>query len=405
MKYLSVHATGGVMTIDRIPFERLEFTHDIDSLKDLCTSLVKIESTVDEWDLIRIDAKHYLSTLSTQTCSPKMLEALGDSLMDSLANFKATPIEGELIISIIERGSVVYELTEAGGITHIDHVHEVASPCGKKRPLREAFAVEQLTLKMPWQPRVTDIDVLSQLARAHGIDNLGMIVGVSNDVPGDTRLSHFTLVADQYNDTYHGSYTVNIEWTGRRPQRSAARAEPVSVKEDIDQLLGADTQRELTVHPDSSPSAAELYADLLSSVDVELPRMPLFMPVVWPKDMRDKPTKVQLYVSPEDDTYTGDVWVIINWRTSVTIEGRVHLSSMFDGVENHKLILGRRTSITADDVYAALCKHASKALPGVKLNRAGWKIRLVDFETLVEITVSPEDDNFYGSLRVRINWV
>ena len=187
MQYLSVRATGGLLTIDGIPFHTLEFVHDIDSLKDLCTSLVKFESKLDEWNLIRMDAEHYLSSLNAQACSPRMLKALGDSLLDSLASFKAEPIEGELIINVVEKGivSLTVETSELGGVTHIDHVHEERQPRGRKRSLREVFSSEQITLKMPWMPLVTDVDVLSQLAKDHGIDDLGEMVSVSNAVPGN----------------------------------------------------------------------------------------------------------------------------------------------------------------------------------------------------------------------------
>lgn len=310
MQYLSVRATEGLLTIDSIPFQTLEFTHDIDSLKDLCTSLVRFESRLDEWSLIRMDAEHYLFSLRSQACSPRMLKALGDSLLDSLANFKAEPIEGELIINIVEVGTsaLAVETSEIGGVIHIDHVHETQSVRGKKRPLREAFDTEQLTLRMPWMPLVTDVDVLTHLARDHGIDNLGEMVSVSNGVPGNTRLSHFTLAADSLNDRYHGTYTVEIEWTGRRPHRSASRPEPV--KENIDKLLGClryDVQQDF----ESTPGAEELFSILAKDAGLELTRMPLFMPLAWPDDRSDPPTKVQLCVSPDDNDYAGNVWVFV----------------------------------------------------------------------------------------------
>lgn len=310
MQYLSVRATEGLLTIDGIPFQTLEFTHDIDSLKDLCTSLVKFESKLDEWNLIRMDAEHYLFSLNAKACSPRMLKALGDSLLDSLASFKAEPIEGELIINVVEKGivSLTVETSELGGVTHIDHVHEERQPRGRKRPLREAFSSEQITLKMPWMPLVTDVDVLSQLARAHGIDDLGVMVSVSNGVPGNTRLSHFTLAADSLNDRYHGTYTVEIEWTGRRPHRQAPRPEPV--KENIDKLLGClryDIQRDF----ERTPTAEELFNILAEDAGLELTRTPLFMPLAWPDDRSDPPTKVQLCVSPDDNDYTGNVWVFV----------------------------------------------------------------------------------------------
>lgn len=416
MQYLNVRATEGLLTIDSIPFQTLEFTHDIDSLKDLCTSLVRFESRLDEWGLIRMDAEHYLSSLKSQACSPKMLTALGDSLLDSLANFKAEPIEGELIINVIEVGAVIYgkgkddgvpltlETTEIGGVTHVDHVHEERQPRGRKRPLREAFSSEQITLKMPWQARVTDIDVLSQLARVHGIDNLGELVSVSNDIPGNTRLSHFTLTADSLNDRYHGTYTVAIEWVGRRPHRTTSVPEPV--KENIDILLGAHARYEITLNPELSPSAEELFSILAEDAGLELPRAPLFMPAVWPNDGRTAPVKVQLYVSIDDNDYTGSVWVIVNWRSRARKgQEKRHISHLFNGRENHNLKMMRCGSITPYGVFAALNRHSGEATPDVLFTDANWTIGDNDTATQVGLSVSSDDVNYYGSLNVHINWV
>lgn len=404
MKYLDVSSTGGVLSVARIPFEKLDFTHDIDSLKDLCTSLIKFESTVDEWNIVRMDAEHYLFSLDSKACSPKMLAAIADSLMDTLANFKASPSEGTLVVNIFEVGKVLYETSEMGGVTHIDHVHEARSQPDPKSPLSDAFGDEPITLKMPWQARVTDIDVVGQLAKVHGITKLDSLVDLAIDVPSNTRTTQFTLMADEHNRYFYGSYTLQIEWTGRRPHR-IARSVPEQVKEHIDELLGTKTRRELTIHPDRSPSAADLYADLLEEADIELPRMPLFMPVAWPKDMRDQPTKVQLYVSPEDNDYTGAVWVIINWRKPATLENRLHINTLFNGRDGLTLNLERHTRITADAVFGALCAKNVSPTPQVELVSKEWEVRQIDMYTLVDITVSPDDPHFYGDLKVHINWL
>jgi hypothetical protein len=405
MKYLDVSSTGGLLSVAGIPFEKLAFTHDIDSLKDLCTSLVKIESTVDEWNLVRMDAEHYLFTLDAKACSPKMLAAIGDSLMDTLANFKASPLEGTLIINIFELGKVVCETSEIGGVTHIDHVHEPRTLKGRKVPLGDAFDGKTIVLKMSWQPRINDTDVTRQLAMVHGINNLDCIVSMSKDVPSNARTTDFILTADSNNGRYYGSYTVQIEWTGRRPHRATSRVAAEPVKENIDELLRNRSGREITIHPDRTPSAADLYADLLDEADVELPRMPLFLPVAWPDDTRDQPTKVMLCVSPDDNEYTGSVWVTINWRKSVTIDNRLHINSLFNGREGLTLNLERHTHITADAVFSALCAKCVTAMPDVKLVNNEWKIQLSDMYTLVDISVSPDDSHFYGDLKVHINWL
>lgn len=310
MQYLSVRATEGLLSIDGIPFQTLEFTHDIDSLKDLCTSLVKFDSKLDEWNLIRMDAVHYLFSLNAQACSPRMLKALGDSLLDSLASFKTEPIEGELIINVVEKGivSLTVETSELGGVTHIDHVHEERQPRGRKRPLREVFSSEQITLKMPWMPLVTDVDVLSQLAKGHGIDNLGEMVSVSNAVPGNTRLSHFTLTADSLNDRFHGTYTVEIVWTGRRPHRPASRPEPE--KRHISCLFNGNVMHNVKMMRCTTIKPHEVYYSLAKVTDGAMPDVQ-FTGTSWNIDPSEDETEVELIVSVDDPNYHGSLNVHI----------------------------------------------------------------------------------------------
>ena len=268
------------------------------------------------------------------------------------------------------------------------------------RPLQDAIqVVGDVEIEMPWTANLTDIDVAGALCRKYGIDTLGEMVDSTMAIPNGCNDTIFTLGAASTNGVYTGELRVRVNFTTRTPARR--RLPTVTAKTNILDLLKGMDDYTITLDKDVAPSASELFTILLDRVGHMPSTMPEFMPAAWLAYVNTPNTKIQLYVSPNDNNYTGELWVIIKRK----LGRKSRVSQLFDGEPFRSISMARQTRVTADQVFDKLFGTSKDPRPVVKLVEDVWEVSETSVSDTYTLAVSPDDEYFRGTLTVNITWI
>lgn len=476
MNYLKIRATHGNLTIAGIPFTTLEFSHDIDSVSDLCESLIKFESPLIAWERLVRDAKCYLDAIKGKTCSKAMLNAMAESIMKSLSSFDSRTPEGEMQVEImsydrlmesfvdpeplakqhicdfmgcrhgvklslpwvpsIASGDIANRIARQYGVrlSSVDVVNDVwevskhtplatmtlhitpdhptlfgelpvsvlweTTKTNALRPLHDAIpVVGDVEIEIPWTANLTDIDVAGALCRKYGIDMLGEMIDSTVAIPSGCREIFFTLGAASTNDMYAGELKVRVKFTGRTTIRR--RMPEATAKTNIADLLKGMDDHTITLDRDVAPSASELFSVLLDRVGHMPATMPVFMPAAWPADINIPNAKIQLYVSPDDNYYTGELWVIIERK----VGRKSRVSRLFNGETFLSINMERQATVTADQIFDKLFGTSKDPRPVVNIMEESWEVSETSVSDTYTIAVSQNDEYFRGALTVNVTWI